>query len=83
VTRKIYHNPATIKCCEHCENSNLKDSGDKTFNQKWVQLHESQHRNKSNMKNQGNMYPSKVNNSTIKDLNNSEADEISNNELKK
>jgi hypothetical protein len=35
------------------------------------------------MKNQGNMYPSKVNNSTIKDLNNSEADEISNNELKK
>jgi hypothetical protein len=35
------------------------------------------------MKNQGNMSPPKANNSTMKDLSDSEADEISNNELKR
>jgi hypothetical protein len=35
------------------------------------------------MKKQGNMSPSKANNSTTKDLNDSEENEISNNELKK
>jgi hypothetical protein len=34
-------------------------------------------------KKQGNMSPPKVNNSTINDLNNSEADEIADNELKR
>jgi hypothetical protein len=35
------------------------------------------------MKKQGNMYPSNINNSTIKDLNDNEADKISNNERKR
>jgi hypothetical protein len=35
------------------------------------------------MKNQGNIFPAKVNSSTIKDLNDSEADGSSKNELKR
>jgi hypothetical protein len=48
----------------------------------WSQIYNSQCRNTNYMEKQSNMSPSKVSNSTIKDLNR-ELDEISNNVLKR
>jgi hypothetical protein len=45
-------------------------------------MYKFQQRNTSNMKKSGNRSPPKVNNSIVKDLRDSEVDEISNNELK-